>query len=163
MPIISKLYGGLLKLLDRGITAPPQIVSIQDQDSTIQASTNDWATSWIDYWTPLRQSDIMANATGSGASATGSSTANASGSSGGLSTGAKFSIAVGVVGGVPALLAIGFFVFRQWRQRADETKAAEAAAFHQTSQMPQEFVKYQPPDYSNAGLAPREISNQGQI
>jgi hypothetical protein len=94
------------------------------------------------------------------ASATGSSTANASGSSGGLPTGAKVSIAVGVV---PALLAIGFFVFRQRRKRAAETKAAEVAAFHQTSQTPTEFVKYQRLDYSNAGFAPREISNQGQI
>jgi len=58
-------------------------------------------------------------------------------------------------------LAIGSFVFRQRRKRAAETKATEAAAFHQVSQMP--FVKYERPDYSNASFAPREISNQGQI
>ena len=54
----------------------------------------------------MKKSDITSNATVSGASATGSSTANASG---GLSTGAKVSIAVGVVGGVYVLF--GYWVF----------------------------------------------------
>ncbi|KAH8649969.1 aspartic peptidase domain-containing protein [Xylariales sp. PMI_506] len=108
------------------------IVTLQDGDTTLQSSTNDWKESWSGSWTALSEAQASGSASVSAPSSTANSGSNnsttAAGSDGGLSTGAKAGIGAGVgVVGAAALGFLAFFLVRRRRAAASDASAAAAA------------------------------------
>ncbi|KAI1325005.1 aspartic peptidase domain-containing protein [Xylariaceae sp. FL0255] len=100
----------------------PNVITIDSSATTIQTSSNDWATSWQGSWKALTPDEVAPSSTVQPSSNNGTSSST---SSSGLSTGAKAGIGVGVA--VAALAVLGllaFFLIRRRRQPSEEVKPA---------------------------------------
>ena len=130
-----------------GPTTPTQvnIQAISNLDTSITASTVDWASTWADTWTPLSESAAQSSSassspTGSTSTSTSSSSPNSDSDApsnkskaSGLSTGAKAGIGVacGIVG-LALIIGIIMFVVRRGQQHPDaQTPIAEAPGHSQ--------------------------------
>jgi hypothetical protein len=101
--------------------------AIQDQDSTITPSGNNWNTSWEGAWTPLTGGATTVVASTSTPTA---QTSSASSSNSGLPTGAKAGIGVGISVCAVAGLGLGAWLLLRHRRRraknAAETTSSES-------------------------------------
>jgi hypothetical protein len=96
------------------ISPQSNVQAIQDQDSAISSSSNDWAASWTRTWTPLVGQSAASPSPSS------SSAASKSLTSGGLSTGAKAGIGAGVSVCTLAITCLAGFLLYRWRHNRKE-------------------------------------------
>lgn len=136
------------------INSQPNIKTIQPTDDTIQASTNDWKTSWDGYWTPLLQSTGSSPTGAASTTPTTTSGASSSSSSSGLSVRAAAGLGVGVGVAASLTLAAGVWLFNRRRNKRSGSPARVASDG--------DYTKY----YNNhkvtasAGNGPAEMSGQ---
>ncbi|KAI0433405.1 aspartic peptidase domain-containing protein [Xylaria sp. FL1042] len=104
------------------------VVTLNQGDTEIAASSNDWKESWSGSWKALTPDDVASSQTVAlpGPTTSAASSSSSSSSSGGLSTGAAAGIGVGV--GIAALAIIGALVFFFLRRRKASSPKAELAA-----------------------------------
>lgn len=100
----------------------PNIVTLENGDKTLSASTNDWKASWSGSWKALTPAEVSPSASVAAPTSTSTSISdsNSNTASTGLSTGAKAGIGAGV--GVAALAGLGalaFFLMRRRRAAKD--------------------------------------------
>ena len=157
------------------IGSQSNVQTIQDQDSTISASENNWITSWKDSWSILNESLATANgstpnstpsATNSTSSTSSSSRATHSSatSGGGISTGAKVGIAVGAAVAAIAAVALGIFLVLRRRKRTKKaTEFGNMSGSSYANSMRAAVSSSNPPSaltsdrYRNGGFGPAEL------
>ncbi|RYP01588.1 hypothetical protein DL764_006176 [Monosporascus ibericus] len=116
-----------------------RVVELEEGDTSIAASNNNWQSSWSGTWRPLSAEEVSELGTGSGTANQTSTTDNTADTDtadtdtdppqGGLASGAKAGIGVGVgLGAVAIFGGLGFFFIRR-RNRANkgDTEGSTAA------------------------------------
>ena len=142
----------------------PDIVELNDGDTEVEPSANDWKESWSGSWKALSRADVSSTNTG-GEPVSGDETDEnvANDQQGGLSVGAKAGIGAGVaVVGIAAIGALAFFLFK--RRKGAKAAASEGSGSGNLevspgpppamSGVPPQHGWYQPvkPDATSPGL-----------
>ena len=128
------------------IPSQANVIVIDNTDTTITGSTDEWSSTWRGYWTPLPQS----NTSGTGSNPKNTST--------GLSTGAKAGIGVGASVGVIAALTGAFLLWSRHRrssQAPDYTTAPQEPASYYNSKPP---VSYHSPAVETSAVSSTSYS-----
>ncbi|RYP46610.1 hypothetical protein DL768_007232 [Monosporascus sp. mg162] len=110
-----------------------RIVELEEGDTSITASNNDWRASWSGTWEPLSAEDVSEAETITGSASQPGATDNTADADidppqGGLASGAKVGIGIGIGLGALAIFGgLAFFIRRRSRASKGDTEGSTAA------------------------------------